>query len=82
MLLTIRYSIIVIKLKSQAHLGEQSANTQQQRDRRNRNVLQMSIAIMLVFVICLLPSTTIALILRSLTTFRVLLFVQIGAFVI
>ena len=33
LLLVIVYSIIVIKLKTQAHPGEQSANTQQQRDR-------------------------------------------------
>ena len=55
LLLVILYSIIVIKLKTQAHPGEQSANTQQQRDRRNRNVLQMSIAIVTVFVLCWLP---------------------------
>ena len=48
LLLVILYSIIVIKLKTQAHPGEQSANNQQQRDRRNRNVLQMSIAIVTV----------------------------------
>ena len=41
--------------KTQAHPGEQSANSQQQRDRRNRNVLQMSIAIVTVFVFCWLP---------------------------
>ena len=52
LLLVILYSIIVIKLKTQVHPGEQSANTQQQRDRRNRNVLQMSIAIVTVFVVC------------------------------
>ena len=55
LLLVILYSIIVIKLKTQAHPGEQSANSQQQRDRRNRNVLQMSIAIVTVFVFCCLP---------------------------
>ena len=52
LLLVILYSIIVIKLKTQVHPGEQSANSQQQRDRRNRNVLQMSIAIVTVFVLC------------------------------
>ncbi|CAH3174815.1 unnamed protein product [Porites lobata] len=56
-LLVILYSIIVIKLKTQAHPGEQSANSQQQRDRRNRNVLQMSIAIVTVFVLCWLPDS-------------------------
>ncbi|XP_073249858.1 RYamide receptor-like [Porites lutea] len=55
LLLVILYSIIVIKLKTQAHPGEQSANTQQQRNRRNRNVLQMSIAIVTVSVLCWLP---------------------------
>ena len=55
LLLVILYSIIVIKLKTQAHPGEQSANTQKQRNRRNRNVLQMSIAIVTVFVFCWLP---------------------------
>ena len=55
LLLVILYSIIVIKLKTQAHPGEQSANNQQQRKRRNRNVLQMSIAIVTVFVLCWLP---------------------------
>ena len=57
LLLVILYSIIVIKLKTQAHPGEQSANSQQQRNRRNRNVLQMSIAIVTVFVLCWLPSS-------------------------
>ena len=55
MLLVILYSIIFIKLKTQAHPGEQSTNNQQQRKRRNRNVLQMSIAIVTVFVLCYLP---------------------------
>ena len=60
MLLIILYSIIIIKLKTQKYPGEQSANTQQQRDRRNRNVLQLSIAIVFyrVFVFCWLPFTT------------------------
>ena len=55
LLLVILYSIIVTKLKTQVHPGEQSANTQQQRHRRNRNVLQMSIATVIVFVFCWLP---------------------------
>ena len=58
LLLVILYSIIFIKLKTQVHPGEQSTNNQQQRDRRNRNVLQMSIAIVTVFVLCWLPFTT------------------------
>ena len=57
MLLVILYSIILFKLKTQAHPG-QSVNTQQHRKRQNRNVLQMSIAIVLVFVSCWLPFYT------------------------
>ena len=62
MLLATLYSIILIKLKTQMHPGEQSANNQQQWNRRNRNVLQMSIAIILVFVFCVLPPSVIILI--------------------
>ena len=69
LLLVILYSIIVIKLKTQAHPGEQSANTQQQRDRRNRNVLQMSIAIVTVFVFCWLPFSINVLIIQYQGTF-------------
>ena len=58
LLLVILYSIIFIKLKTQEHPGEQSTNNQQQRERRNRNVLQMSIAIVTVFVLCWLPYNT------------------------
>ena len=64
MFLIILYSIIIIKLKTQKLPGEQSANIQQQRNRRNRNVLQLSIAIVLVFVLCWLPYTTNILIKR------------------
>ncbi|XP_073247949.1 QRFP-like peptide receptor [Porites lutea] len=69
LLLVILYSIIVIKLKTQVHPGEQSANTQQQRDRRNRNVLQMSIAIVTVFVLCWLPHSINHLIISYQDTF-------------
>ena len=69
LLLVILYSIIVIKLKTQAHPGEQSANNQQQRDRRNRNVLQMSIAIVTVFVLCWLPYSINSLIIWYQDTF-------------
>ena len=58
LLLVILYSIIFVKLKTQAHPGEQSTNNQQQRKRRNRNVLQMSIVIVTVFVLCWLLFTT------------------------
>ena len=57
-LLVLLYSIILIKVKIQAHPGEQSANTQQQRNSRNRNVFQMSTAIVLVFLFCWLPLKT------------------------
>ncbi|CAH3029179.1 unnamed protein product [Porites evermanni] len=43
---------------TQAHPGEQSTNNQQQRKRKNGNVLQMSIAIVTVFVLCWLPFST------------------------
>ena len=69
LLLVTLYSIIVIKLKTQAHPGEQSANSQQQRGRRNRNVLQMSIAIVTVFVLCWLPYSINSLILWYQDTF-------------
>ena len=54
-MLAILYSIIVIKLKSQKIPGEQSVNAQQQRAKRNRNVLKMAIAIVLGFVLCFVP---------------------------
>ena len=54
-MLAILYSIIVIKLKSQKIPGEQSTNTEQQRAKRNRNVLKMAIAIVLGFVLCWVP---------------------------
>ena len=53
--LVILYSIIMIKLKKQVHPGEQSANAEEQRTRRNRNVLKMATAIMVVFFICWIP---------------------------
>ena len=55
LLLVILYFIIFIKLKTRVHPGEQSTNNQQQRKRRNSNVLQMSIAIVTMFVLCWLP---------------------------
>ena len=63
-LLVFLNSILLIKLKTQAHPGEHSANTRQQRNRRDRNVLQMSIAIVTVFVLCLLPCATTVLIIE------------------
>ena len=54
-MLLILYSIIVIKLKLQKIPGEQSTNAEQQRAKRNRNVLKMAIAIVLGFVLCWVP---------------------------
>ena len=54
-LLAVLYSIILIKLKTQIFPGEQSANAQEQRARRNGNILKMAIAIVLGFVLCFLP---------------------------
>ena len=62
--LVILYPIIVIKLKTQVHPGEQSANTQPQRNRRNRNVLEMFVFCWLLysinfFIICYQDSSTL-----------------------
>ena len=54
-MLTILYSIIVIKLKSRKIPGEQSAIAEQQRAKRNRNVLKMAIAIVLGFALSWVP---------------------------
>ena len=51
------YSIIMIKFKKQVHPGEQSANAEEQSTRRNRNVLKMAIAIVLIS-LCLLTGIT------------------------
>ena len=53
--LMILYSIILIKLKKQAHPGEQSASAEEQRARRNRKVLKMTVAIVVAFFICWIP---------------------------
>ena len=54
-LIAILYITIYIKLKSQKTPGEQSANAGQQRQQRERNVLNMSIVIVLGFAVCWLP---------------------------
>ena len=53
--LVILYSIILIKLKKQAHPGEQSASAEEQRTRRNGKVLKMTVAIVVAFFICWIP---------------------------
>ena len=57
-LIAILYLTILFKLKSQKIPGEQSVNAREQREKRERNVLKMSIAIVLVFAICWLPFST------------------------
>ena len=54
-LLVVLYSITVFTLKSQKIPGEQSVNAEQQRAKRNRNVLKMAIAIVVGFVLCWVP---------------------------
>ena len=54
-LIAILYIIIYQKLKSQKIPGEQSANAGKQRQQRERNVLNMTIAIVLGFAVCWLP---------------------------
>ena len=58
-LLIILYSIIVIKLKAQKIPGEQSDNAEKQRNKKNRNVLKMAIAIVVGFVLCWVPGSII-----------------------
>ena len=58
-LLTILYSIILIKLKTQKLPGKPLANAEQQRAKRNRSVLKMAIAIVLGFVPCWVPWSVI-----------------------
>ena len=57
LLITILYIIIYAKLKSQntVALGQQSASVGQQRQQRERNVLKMATAIVLMFAVCWLP---------------------------
>ena len=54
-LMTILYSIILFKLKTQKVPGVQSVNPENLRAKRQRNVLKMAVAIVSLFVICWLP---------------------------
>ena len=58
-LLVILYSIIVVKLKKQKIPGEPSVDAEQQRAKRNRNVLKMDIAVVVGFVLCWVPVSVI-----------------------
>lgn len=60
-LIVILYSLILFKLKSQKTPGEQSVNAEIQRERSQRNVLRMAVAIVTGFVVCWGPSNIIAL---------------------
>ena len=54
-LIAILYLTIAVKIKSHTIPGEQSVNAREQRAKRERNVLKMSISIVLVFAVCWLP---------------------------
>ena len=58
-LLTILYSLVIIKLRTQIVPGVEAVNVQELRARRNRGVLRMAIAIVLGFVLCWVPLTVI-----------------------
>ena len=53
--LTILYSVIRLKLKLQKTLGERLMNTEVQRVKRQKKILEMAIAIVLGFAVCWLP---------------------------
>ena len=53
----ILYVTILLKLKSHEIPGEPSVNAEKQRMKRERNVVKMSIAIVLAFATCRLPYT-------------------------
>ena len=61
-LVTVLYSIILVKLKAQIFLGKQSVNAELQRAKTNRKVLKMAIAIVLGFVLCWVPFSIIVLV--------------------
>ena len=54
-LITIIYSAITLKIKSQKIPGEQSTNTREKRLERERNVLKLSVAVVVGFALCWLP---------------------------
>ena len=60
-LLAILYPIILMRLNSQTFPGEQSTIADELCARRNRNVLKMAIAILLGFVLCWVPWSSIEL---------------------
>ena len=60
-IIIILYSIILFKLKSRKTPGEESVNTVKQREKRQRNVLRMAVAIVTGFVLCWAPGTVFVL---------------------
>ena len=62
--IAILYVIIYLKLKLQKVPGERSVNAGEQHGIRERNVLRMSIAIVLGFAICLLPISIVMFVLN------------------
>ena len=56
-LMAVLYCTIVLKRKSQPTPGERSINATQQREKRDRNVFKMVIAIVLSFAVCWVPYT-------------------------
>ena len=59
LLIAVLYIAILFKLKSQKAPGQQSVNAEQQRARRERNVLKMSFAIVFMFAVCWLTFTAV-----------------------
>ena len=55
LVIALLYLAILLKIKTQKIPGEQSVNAGEQRAKRERNVLNMSIAIVLVFAVSFLP---------------------------
>ncbi|XP_058965134.2 RYamide receptor-like [Pocillopora verrucosa] len=54
-LIAILYFAIALRIKSQKIPGKQSTNARERRLKKERNVLNMSVAIVLVFAVCWLP---------------------------
>ncbi|CAH3126824.1 unnamed protein product [Pocillopora meandrina] len=54
-LIAILYFAITLRIKSQKPPGKQSTNARERRLKKERNVLNMSVAIVLVFAVCWLP---------------------------
>ena len=58
-LLIILYGTIFTKLKSEKILGQGSTYSERRRTKRNKNVLNIAVAIVFTFIVCQLPSTVI-----------------------